>query len=89
MIAVLQRVSEGARTGCSKSWWVRSTLACWCCCVPSMPIRRRWPIRMLAKMLKLRIFGGADGKMNHSLQDMDGQGTAGGLLPVKPIYPGC
>lgn len=39
--------------------------------------------RMLAKMLKLRIFGDRDGKMNHSLQDMDGQGTAGGLLLVS------
>ena len=39
--------------------------------------------RMLAKMLKLRIFSDADGKMNHSLQDMDGQGRAGGLLLVS------
>ena len=39
--------------------------------------------RMLAKMLKLRIFGDRDGKMNHSLQDMDGQGKAGGLLLVS------
>jgi D-tyrosyl-tRNA(Tyr) deacylase len=38
---------------------------------------------MLAKMLKLRIFGDRDGKMNHSLQDMDGQGKAGGLLLVS------
>ena len=34
--------------------------------------------KMLAKILKLRIFGDADGKMNHSLQD-----TAGGLLVVS------
>jgi len=39
--------------------------------------------RMLAKMLKLRIFSDRDGKMNHSLQDMDGQGTSGGLLLVS------
>jgi D-tyrosyl-tRNA(Tyr) deacylase len=39
--------------------------------------------RMLAKMLKLRIFSDRDGKMNHSLQDMDGQGTLGGLLLVS------
>lgn len=39
--------------------------------------------RMLAKILKLRIFSDAAGKMNHSLQDMDGQGHAGGLLLVS------
>jgi len=39
--------------------------------------------KMLAKMLKLRIFSDAAGKMNHSLQDMDGAGQAGGLLLVS------
>jgi len=39
--------------------------------------------KMLAKMLKLRIFSDAAGKMNHSLQDMDGQGQAGGLLLIS------
>ena len=39
--------------------------------------------KLLAKMLKLRIFNDAAGKMNHSLQDMDGQGTGGGLLLVS------
>lgn len=39
--------------------------------------------RMLAKILKLRIFGDDAGKMNHSVQDMDGRGTAGGLLLVS------
>ena len=39
--------------------------------------------RMLAKILKLRIFSDAAGKMNHSVQDMDGHGTAGGLLLVS------
>jgi D-aminoacyl-tRNA deacylase len=39
--------------------------------------------RMLTKILKLRIFSDAAGKMNHSLQDMDGQGQAGGLLLVS------
>ena len=39
--------------------------------------------RMLAKVLKLRIFSDDAGKMNRSVQDMDGQGTAGGLLVVS------
>lgn len=39
--------------------------------------------KLLAKLLKLRIFSDAQGKMNHSLQDMDGQGTPGGLLIVS------
>ena len=39
--------------------------------------------KLLGKVLKLRIFSDAAGKMNHSLQDMDGRGTAGGLLVVS------
>ena len=39
--------------------------------------------KFLAKLLKLRIFGEAQGKMNHSVQDLDGQGTVGGLLLVS------
>lgn len=39
--------------------------------------------RMLGKMLKLRIFSDAAGKMNHSVQDMDGAGQAGGLLLIS------
>ena len=39
--------------------------------------------RMLAKILKLRIFSDAAGKMNHSVQDMDGTGQAGGLLLIS------
>jgi D-tyrosyl-tRNA(Tyr) deacylase len=39
--------------------------------------------KLLAKILKLRIFSNAVGKMNHSVQDMDGKGTAGGLLVVS------
>jgi D-aminoacyl-tRNA deacylase len=41
--------------------------------------------KLLAKILKLRIFSDAAGKMNHSIQDMDGQGVGseGGLLIVS------
>jgi len=39
--------------------------------------------RMLAKILKLRIFSDDAGKMNRSVQDLDGQGACGGLLLVS------
>lgn len=42
--------------------------------------------KLLAKILKLRIFGDSAGKMNHSVQNMDGLGQAGsvgGLLLVS------
>lgn len=39
--------------------------------------------KLLAKIMKLRIFNDAAGKMNHSLQNMDGLGQAGGLLVVS------
>lgn len=39
--------------------------------------------RLLAKILKLRIFSDDAGKMNRSVQDLDGHGTGGGLLLVS------
>ena len=39
--------------------------------------------KLLAKLLKLRIFSDEAGKMNHSIQNLDGQGTVGGLLIVS------
>ncbi|MFN7857505.1 MAG: D-aminoacyl-tRNA deacylase [Acidovorax sp.] len=39
--------------------------------------------RLLAKLLKLRVFSDAAGKMNRSVQDVDGLGTCGGLLLVS------
>jgi D-tyrosyl-tRNA(Tyr) deacylase len=39
--------------------------------------------KLLAKMLKLRIFSDDAGKMNRSVQDVDGRGTCGGLLLVS------
>jgi D-tyrosyl-tRNA(Tyr) deacylase len=39
--------------------------------------------RLLARILKLRIFSDTQGKMNLCVQDLDGQGTPGGLLIVS------
>ncbi len=39
--------------------------------------------KLLDKILKLRIFSDDAGKMNHSVQDMDGRGHTGGLLLVS------
>ena len=39
--------------------------------------------KLLAKILKLRIFSDEAGKMNRSLQDLDGRGARGGLLVVS------
>jgi len=39
--------------------------------------------KLLAKILKLRIFADDAGKMNRSVQDLDGHGTPGGLLIVS------
>ena len=39
--------------------------------------------RLLAKLLKLRIFSDAAGKMNRPVTDFDGKGTCGGLLLVS------
>ena len=39
--------------------------------------------KLLARILKLRIFSDEAGKMNRSVQDLDGQGACGGLLIVS------
>ena len=39
--------------------------------------------KLLAKLLKLRIFPDDGGKMNRSVQDLNGQGACGGLLIVS------
>ncbi|MCY0387354.1 D-aminoacyl-tRNA deacylase [Robbsia sp. Bb-Pol-6] len=38
--------------------------------------------RLAAKLLGYRVFGDAAGKMNRSVQDLDGAGTPGGVLLV-------
>ena len=39
--------------------------------------------KLLSKILKLRIFSDDQGKMNRSVQDLDGAGLQGGLLVVS------
>ena len=39
--------------------------------------------RLVDKLLKLRIFSDQDGRMNRSIQDVDGVGTRGALLLVS------
>ncbi|MCA3184170.1 MULTISPECIES: D-aminoacyl-tRNA deacylase [unclassified Cupriavidus] len=39
--------------------------------------------RLLAKLLSYRVFSDAEGKMNLPVQNIDGHGTAGGLLVVS------
>ena len=39
--------------------------------------------KLLSKLLKLRVFSDDAGKMNRSLQDLDGNGLQGGLLIVS------
>ena len=39
--------------------------------------------RLLDRLLKLRVFADERGRMNRSLQDIDGRGTPGGLLLVS------
>ena len=39
--------------------------------------------KLLTKILKLRVFSDAAGKMNHSVQNLDGAGQIGGLLVVS------
>jgi D-aminoacyl-tRNA deacylase len=39
--------------------------------------------KLLAKLLKMRIFSDDEGKMNRCVQNLDGHGTPGGLLVVS------
>lgn len=82
MIAVLQRVREASVTvdGEVVGAIGPGLLALVCAEPADTPAVAS---RMLDKWLKLRIFSDAQGKMNHSVQDLDGQGLAGGLLIVS------
>ena len=78
MKALLQRVREARVDIAGRDRRARSTRACWCCCAPSAATAMRVADRLLAKILKLRIFADDAGKMNRSVQDV-----GGGLLVVS------
>jgi len=42
--------------------------------------------KLLGKLLKLRVFGDAQGKMNHSIQNMDGTRHPGRLVAGQPVH---
>ena len=82
MIALLQRVSE-ARVSVAGQvvGEIGSGLLVLLCA--ERGDRETQSDKLLAKILKLRIFGDDAGKMNHSVQDIDGLGAVGGLLVVS------
>ena len=82
MIAVLQRVSQArVEIGAQVQGEIGAGLLVLLCA--EQGDSEAQADRMLAKILKLRIFSDAAGKMNHSVQDLDGQGRLGGLLIVS------
>ena len=83
MMALLQRVRHARVEVAGETRGRDRCRVCWCCCAPSVVTPKSQSDKLLAKILKLRIFSDAAGKMNHSVQDMDGVGTAGGLLVVS------
>ena len=82
MKALLQRVSQASvTTGGQTVGEIGPGLLVLVCAEPhDTPATAE---KLLGKILKLRIFSDAAGKMNHSVQDMDGQGSVGGLLLVS------
>ena len=82
MIAVLQRVSEArVVVGTELVGEIAAGLLVLLCA--EQGDTEAQSDKLLAKILKLRIFSDDAGKMNLSVQDMDGKGTVGGLLVVS------
>ena len=82
MIAVLQRVSEARVViGAELVGGIAAGLLVLLCA--EQGDTQAQSDKLLAKILKLRIFSDDAGKMNLSVQDMDGKGTVGGLLVVS------
>ena len=82
MIAVLQRVSEAKVViDCQAVGQIGAGLLVLLCA--EMGDTELQGDKLLAKILKLRIFSDEAGKMNRCVQDLDGFGLAGGLLIVS------
>ena len=82
MIAVLQRVTEARVViGAELVGGIAAGLLVLLCA--EQGDTEAQSDKLLAKILKLRIFNDDAGKMNLSVQDMDGKGTVGGLLVVS------
>ena len=82
MIALIQRVSQARVTvdGRTTSEIGAGLLALVCAERGDTEAQAE---RLLAKLLSYRVFSDAEGRMNLPVQNMDGQGTAGGLLVVS------
>lgn len=82
MIAILQRVSEARVTVADETVGQIGAGLLVLACVEQGD--SEWECdKMLSKLLKLRIFNDEAGKMNHSVQNLDGRGTVGELLLVS------
>ena len=82
MIAILQRVSEARVTVSGDTVGEIGAGLLVLACVEQGDSELECD-KMLSKLLKLRIFNDEAGKMNHSVQNLDGRGTAGELLLVS------
>lgn len=82
MIAVLQRVSEARVTVAGETVGEIGAGLLVLVCAEQGDSELECD-KMLSKLLKLRIFSDDAGKMNHSVQNLDGRGTVGELLLVS------
>lgn len=82
MLALIQRVSEARVVVANRTVGeIGPGLLMLMCAVPGDTDATA--DRLLAKVLKLRVFSDEAGKMNRPITDMDGHGTHGGLLIVS------
>jgi D-tyrosyl-tRNA(Tyr) deacylase len=82
LIAVLQRVSEARVTVAGETVGEIGAGLLVLVCAEQGDTQGECD-KMLSKLLKLRIFNDDAGKMNHSVQNLDGRGTVGDLLLVS------
>lgn len=82
MKAVVQRVGQaGVTVGGREVGRIGRGLMVLVCAEPGDSSAQA--LRLVDKLLKLRIFPDEAGRMNRSVQDLDGQGAMGGLLLVS------